>query len=182
MKHRPQPSYPWKIMVRTQIFAMSWQSRRPVPDQSPTNRVRIRAWLSLKLVGDWSATNQGPLRDLTEAVTLTLAVWYIIKIQFGSEELWLGHGFLVLGMLMHCDLDIKGMTLGQGHATPLGHGQKMAEILSGSNLAVRSYGPDTDLGYVCTVTLTLEIWPLVKVMTNPGVIDNNCLIYYPDPT
>ena len=50
--------------------------RRLVADRSPTNFVRIGAWLSLKLVGDWSAigrrlvgdrsaTNRGPLRDLT---------------------------------------------------------------------------------------------------------------------
>ena len=51
-------------------------SRRLVADRSPTNFVRIGAWLSLKLVGDWSAigrrlvgdrsaTYRGPLRDLT---------------------------------------------------------------------------------------------------------------------
>ena len=49
------------------------------------------------------------------------------------------------------------MTLGQGHKTSLGHGQQLCEILSRSNMAVRSYGPDTDFGYVGTVTLTLEI-------------------------
>ena len=31
----------------------------------------------------------------------------------------------ILGM---CDLDRGGMTLGQGHDTPLGHGQQMCEI------------------------------------------------------
>ena len=31
------------------------------------------------------------------------------------------------------------------------------EILSLSNMAVRSYGPATDFGYVFTVTLNLEI-------------------------
>ena len=117
------------------------------------------------------------------------------------------------------------MTLGQGHDTPLGHGQQLCDILSRSILAVRIYGPDTDfwygalwrwpwrydLGsrswqtllkvmdnncvkyfldptwqwgvingpdtdfwYVCTVTLTFEIWPWVKVMTHPWVKDNNC--------
>ena len=35
---------------------------------------------------------------------------------------------------------------------------------------------------VCTVTLTLEIWPWVKVMTHPWVMDNNFVKYYPDPT
>ena len=42
--------------------------------------------------------------------------------------------------------------------------------------------PDTDFGDVCTVTLTFEIWPRVKVMTHPWVLDNNCVKYYPDPT
>ena len=58
---------------------------------------------------------------------------------------------------MHCDLDLGGMTLGEGHDTPLGHGQQLCEILSRSNISVRSYGPDMDFGYVCTVTLTLEM-------------------------
>ena len=73
------------------------------------------------------------------------------------------------------------MTLSQGHATPLGHGQQLCEILSRSSMAVRSYGPDMDFGYVCTVTLTLEVWPWVKVMTHPLVMDNNCEKYYLDP-
>ena len=57
-------------------------------------------------------------------------------------------------ILCMCDLDLGYWTLCQGHDTPLGHGQQLSEILSGSNLAVRSYGPDMDCGYVCTVTLT----------------------------
>ena len=78
----------------------------------------------------------------------------IIQIQLGSEKLWPGHGFPVY---VHCDLDLGDITFGQGHDTPSGHGQQLCEILSRSNFAVRSYGPDTDFGYVCTVTLTLEI-------------------------
>ena len=61
---------------------------------------------------------------------------------------------------MHSDLDLGDMTLGQsnhGHDTPLGHGQQLSEIPSRSKKAVRSYGLDTDFGYVYTVTLTLEI-------------------------
>ena len=106
-------------------------------------------------------------------------MWNIIQIQFGSEELWPGHGFSIY---VHCDLDLGDMTLGQGHDTPLGHGQQLCEIPSRSNLAVRSHGPDKDFRYVSTVTLTLEIWPWVKVMTHPRVMDNNCVKYYPDPT
>ena len=56
-----------------------------------------------------------------------------------------------------CDLDLGDMNLAQGHDTPLNHGQQLCEILSRSNMAVRSYGLDMDFGYVCTVTLTLEI-------------------------
>ena len=58
---------------------------------------------------------------------------------------------------MNCDLDLGDLSLGQGHGTPLGHGQELCEILSRSKMAVTSYGLDTDFGSVCTVTLTLEI-------------------------
>ena len=44
-----------------------------------------------------------------------------------------------------------------GHDTPLGHGQQLCEILSQSNFAVKSYGLDTDFGYVCTVTLDMSL-------------------------
>ena len=109
----------------------------------------------------------------------TTIQWNIIQIQHDSEELWPGHGFWVC---VHCDLDLGGMTLGQSYDTPFGHGQQLWEILSRSNMVVKSYGPDTDFGYVCTVTLTLEVWPWVKVMIHPLVMDNNCVKYYPDPT
>ena len=101
----------------------------------------------------------------------TINVWHI-QIKHDSEELWPGHEFSVY---MHCDLDLGDMTLGQGHDTPLGHGTQMCEILSRSNKTVRSYGLDTDFQCVCTVTLTLtlETWPWVKVMTHPGIMDNN---------
>ena len=58
---------------------------------------------------------------------------------------------------MQCNLDLRDKTLGHGHDTPLGHGQQLCEILSRSNMAMKSYGPNTDSEYVCTVTLTLEI-------------------------
>ena len=37
------------------------------------------------------------------------------------------------------DLDLEDLTLDKGHDTPLRHGQQLCEILSRSNLAVRSY-------------------------------------------
>ena len=66
-------------------------------------------------------------------------VWNIIQIQHGSEELWPGQGFWVC---VHCDIHLGNMTLGQGHYTPLGHGQQLCEILSRSDKGTRSYGPD----------------------------------------
>ena len=45
----------------------------------------------------------------------------------------------------------------------------------------RGFMARTQILDVCTVTLTLEIWPWVKVMTHPWVMDN-CVKYYPDPT
>ena len=44
---------------------------------------------------------------------------------------------MVLGM---CDLDLGGLTLDQSHYTLLSQEQVLGEILSRSNLAVRSYG------------------------------------------
>ena len=41
-------------------------------------------------------------------------------------------------------------------------------------MAVRSNGPDTDFGFVCT--LTLEIWPRVKIMTPLGHGQQLCKI------
>ena len=154
VKYYPDRTWQWEVMARTLILGCCalW----PWPWRYDLGS---RSWHTLGL---W-----------------TTIVWNIIQIQLSSEVLWPGHGFPVY---MHCDLDLGDMTLGQGHDTPLGHGQQLSEILSRSNLAVRSYGPDTDFQYVCTVTLTLEIWPWVKVMTHPWVMDNNWVKYYPDPT
>ena len=50
------------------------------------------------------------------------------------------------------------MTLGQGYDTPMGRGQQLFEILSKSNMTLVSYILcHNDYGYVCSVTLTLEI-------------------------
>ena len=53
-----------------------------------------------------------------------------------------------LWVCVHCDHDLRDMVLGQGHVTSFGHGQKLCEILSRSNLVMRNYGPITDFG-VC---------------------------------
>ena len=44
------------------------------------------------------------------------------------------------------DLGLRDTTLGQGYSKSLGHGQQLCEILSRSNLTVRSYGPTQILG------------------------------------
>ena len=59
-------------------------------------------------------------------------------------------------MYMYFDLDPGKMTVVQGHDKSLGNGQQLYEILSRSNMAVRNYGRDTDIGYVCTATLRYE--------------------------
>ena len=107
----------------------------------------------------------------------TTSVWNIIQIKVGNEELRPGHRCLVNE---HCDLDLGDMALGQGHDTPLGYGQQVCEMLSGSTVVERSYDADTDFRYMCTVTL--EILPWVKVMTHPWFMDNKCVKYYLDPT
>ena len=109
----------------------------------------------------------------------TISVWNITQIQLGSDKWWPRHGFSVY---VHCQLDLGDMTFGQGHGTPLDHGQQLCEILSRSNLAVRSYSPDMDFQYVSTLTFIFEIWPWFKVMTHPWVMDNNCVKYYRDAT
>ena len=62
------------------------------------------------------------------------------------------HGFPVY---VHCDLDLGDMTLGQGPGTYLDNGQRLCEMISRSNLAVRNNGPDTDFGHVCTLALEI---------------------------
>ena len=78
----------------------------------------------------------------------------IINIEHESKKLWVGHRFWLCG---HSDLDLGDMTLGQGNDTPLGHGQQLYEISPRSKMEVRSYGVDTDVGYVYAVTLTLDL-------------------------
>ena len=128
-------------------------------------------WLTLTQILGMCTLWSSPLRyDLGSRSwhilwSWTISVWNIIKIQLGSEELWSGHFF---GYVC-TDLELGDMTLGQGHNTLFSHGQQLCEILSWSNLAVRSFDPDTDFSiwYVCIVTSTLEIWSWVKVKYYP---------------
>ena len=47
------------------------------------------------------------------------------------------------------------MTLGQGQDRPSGHGEQLHNLLSRSNLTMRSCGRDADFQYVCTVKIYL---------------------------
>ena len=49
------------------------------------------------------------------------------------------------------------MNFGSGHDTPLGHGQQLCETLFRFNMALKSNRPYTNFGYVCIMSLTLEI-------------------------
>ena len=112
VKYHPDPTWQWGIMAGTHILGMC--ALWPWPW-----RYDLRSWHTL---GSW-----------------TTIVWNITQIQLGSEVLWPGHTFWVR---VRCDLDLGDMTLGQGHDTPLGHGQQLCEIFSRSDKWVRRYGPD----------------------------------------
>ena len=71
------------------------------------------------------------------------SVFNIIQIKHNSKELWVWHSFW---LCVYCDLDLPDMTLGQGHVTPLDQVKQWCKILSRSNMAVGSLGPDTFLG------------------------------------
>ena len=91
----------------------------------------------------------------------------IIQIEHGREEMVR----IRFGVCVHCDLDLGDMTVSQGHSTPLDQEHQLCEILCRSIVIVRSYGPDTNFGYACSVTLTLGMRPWVMV--------NNYVKYYP---
>ena len=93
-------------------------------------------------------------------VTLTLEIWPWVKfmthpwvmysncVKHYPHPTW--HSGVIartriLGMCALWPWHIEDMNLGQGHDTPLCHGKQLCEILSRSNLALMSYGPDTDL-------------------------------------
>ena len=199
VKYHPHPSWPWKIMVHKQIFAMcklwpwpwwfdpesgSWCDC-VMNYQDPTWQwgVMARTWIfSIYTLWSWPWRYDLGSRSWHTLESWTTIVWNIIQIQHGSEELWPGHGFSVY---MQCDLHLGDMTLGQGHPTPLGHGQQLCEIFSRLDKGVRSYGPDTKWTDRRTDGQTDRQtgWFLY----NPpnfvcGGYNNNCLKFYPDPT
>ena len=64
------------------------------------------------------------------------------------------------------------MTLGQGHDTTSGMDNNCVKYYPDLTLQW-GYGLNKDFRYMCTVTLTLVIWPWVKVKTHPYVMEKN---------
>ena len=83
---------------------------------------------------------------------------------------------------MHSDLDLGGMTFVEDYDTPLGNGQQLCEILSRSNMAVRSYGKDMHFLVYVNCDIDFEGFTLGEFMTNPWAMHNNCVKYYLDAT
>ena len=59
--------------------------------------------------------------------------------------------------------DLGDLTLGQGHATPLGFRQQLCKVSSKCNLIINeSHSLDINFSHVCTVTLTFVILPWLR--------------------
>ena len=122
------------------------------------------ALLGMNALRPWPYRYDLELRSWHTLEPWKTSVRNIIQIKPGSEELSPRHGFWLC-----VPSDLGDLTLSQCHDTPLIDGKQLCKIFFKSNLAVGS-----DFGYVCTVTLTLEIWP--------WDMDNNFVKYYPDQT
>ena len=64
---------------------------------------------------------------------------------------------------------------GENPYARFGHGQQSCEVPTKSELPVKIYSPFMKFGYVCTMTLTFEAWPLVKVITYLWIKFKVCL-------
>ena len=78
---------------------------------------------------------------------------------------------------VNCDLDLGNMILSQGHDR-----STIVRYIIKIQLGSEELCPGHSFGNVCTVTLTSEKSPWVKVIAHPWVMGNNCVKYYQDPT
>ena len=62
------------------------------------------------------------------------------------------------------------MSPSQGHDT-------IAWYIIKIQLGSDNLWPGHGFGYVCTVTMTSEIWPWVRVMTHPWVMDQQSIVW-----
>ena len=117
-------------------------------------------------------------------VSLTLDMTFI-----QGHDTSLGHGQQLCGILsksnmsvcFNCDLDLRERwpwTKAMTHLWVMENNFVKHTDQHGSKELCPGHG----FWYVCTVTLTLEIWHCVKVITYPLVMDNNCVKYCSDLT
>ena len=152
---------------------------RPWPRIYIWMTIRSRSWHTF---GSWKTivwniiliqkSNEefGPDTDFWYVCTVTLAL------QIMRYNVWPWSSEHKFWICMHSDLDLRDMTLGQGHDTPLGHGQQLCEIISTSDKGLSSYGPDAmwidgqgdsyilvPLKFVCRGKMI--IWNVFKAIT-----------------
>ena len=156
----------WTIRDRDFIFGMHtplitpFQTRHYLTGQIPPASTTPVSWTTIKSSpSHLTLKSYGPDTDFGYVctVTLTLELWPWVK-AWHTLESWTRNVWNII-QIKHMAVKSYGRTLilcisalwpwpwrydlGQGHDTPLGHGQQLCEILSRSNMAVKSYGPDT---------------------------------------
>ena len=131
----------------------NWESENCTTNGSKSTIGKFRNERNIKKITSHVLTGQPPPPKTTLGPWTKIAE-NIILIKHGSKESEFGHGFRAC---VHCDLELRDMTFIQGHDTPFRHGQQFWEILSRSNMEVRSYSPDKEFRYMYSVTLKFEI-------------------------
>ena len=137
VKYHPDPSYRLKAMT---LNIFPWvncdldlsdmtlsQVMIPLCDILSRSNMAVRSYVPDKVFGMCALWPWPWIYDLVSRSWHTLGSWATVVrnvIQIHR------HGFLVC---VYCDLDLRDMTFGQGHDTPLGHGQQLCEILSRDN-------------------------------------------------
>ena len=92
------------------------------------------------------------------------------QIQHNISELWPGQELL---RCVQCDLDLGDMNADKGHDMLLGSWTTIVWYIIQVQL---HSGPDNEFSYVCIVALTLEMLPVVKVITLLGWGQKSCEI------
>ena len=98
-----------------------------------------------------------PWRNEVKATMQTLGSWTTIvwnnaNIQHNVRELWPGQRLL---LYVQHELDIRDMTLSQGHDTSFGWGQQSGKLSTSNYKVVRRRCPEKDFSCMYTMTMTL---------------------------
>ena len=123
--------WPW-VKVLTHPRVMDSNCVKYYPDQTAVrgNGLDTDFGLGMCALWTWPWRYDLGLRSWHTIGTWTTVVWSIIQIQHGRKKLLSGHGFWVI---VHCDLDLRDLSLCQGYDTPLGHGKQLCKLLSRSD-------------------------------------------------